>query len=71
MIASMRDFIGVIVFHSIISLRNFTRVRKKCDLSGTAFLFFLSSIWWYLSNTLNSSCFVCECMKKSSKFVKS
>ena len=71
MIASMRDFNGVIVFPSIISPRILIRVRKKCDLSGTAFLFFLSSIWWYLSNTLNISCFVCECLKTSSKYVKS
>ena len=44
MIASMRDFIAVIVFSSIICSRNFTRVRRKCDLSGAAFMFSLGSI---------------------------
>ena len=40
----MRDFDGVIVFLSIICPRNFTRVRKKCDLSGAAFMFSCSNI---------------------------
>ena len=40
----MRDFNGVIVFLSIICPRNFTRVRKKCDLSGAAFMFSCSKI---------------------------
>ena len=44
MIASMRDINGVIVFRSIICSRSFTRERKKCDLSGAAFMFSLSSI---------------------------
>ena len=43
MIVSMRDFNGVIlmVSHSIKFPRNLT---QKCDLSGAAFLFSLSSI---------------------------
>ena len=45
MIVSVRDFNGVIVFPSKIYPRNLTRVRKKSDLSGAAFLFFSSSIW--------------------------
>ena len=44
MIASMRDFNGVFVFLSLICARNFTQVRKKCNLSGAAFMFSLSSI---------------------------
>ena len=35
----MRDFNGVIVFLSLICPRNFFRVRRKCDLSGAAFMF--------------------------------
>ena len=46
-IASMRDFIGVIMFLSIICPRNLTRVRKKCDLSGAAFIFSCKKIYWY------------------------
>ena len=42
--ASMRDFNGVIVFPSTKCPRNFTRVRKKCDVSGAAFMFSSSSI---------------------------
>ena len=37
--ASMQDFNGVIVFLSIICPRHFARLRKKCDLSGAAFMF--------------------------------
>ena len=44
MIATMRDFNGVIVISSIICPRSFTRVRKKCEISGAAFMFSLSSI---------------------------
>ena len=44
MIASMRDFIEVSVFPSIICPRTFTRVRKKRDLSGAAFKFSLGMI---------------------------
>ena len=40
----MRDFNGVIVFLSIICPRNFTRVRKNCDLSAAAFMFSCSNI---------------------------
>ena len=40
----MRDFNEVIVFFSSICPRNFTRVRKNCDLSGAAFMFFCSNI---------------------------
>ena len=40
MIASMREFNGVIVFPSKKCPRNFTAGRKKCDLSGVAFMFF-------------------------------
>ena len=40
----MRDFNGVIVFLSMIYPRNFTRVRKECDLSGAAFMFCCSNI---------------------------
>ena len=43
--------------------------EEKCDLSGAAFMFSLSSIWWYLSNSINISSLVCECMKSSSKYV--
>ena len=32
-------------------------------------MFSLSNIWWYLSNTLNVSCFICDCVKTSSKYV--
>ena len=63
MIASMTHFDGVIEFPSKIC------PRKKCDLSVTAFMCSLSSTWWYLSNTSNSSCFVCDCMKTSPKYV--
>ena len=35
----MRDFIGVIVFFSIMCPRNFTRVKKKYDLSGDTLMF--------------------------------
>ena len=35
---------GLLVFLSIICLRNFTRVRKKCDLSGAASMFSCSKI---------------------------
>ena len=65
----MPEFNVVIVFPSIICPRNFSRVRKKCDLSAAAFKFSFSSIWWYLSNTLSISCFVCDCMKKLSTYV--
>ena len=40
----MRDFDGVIVFLSIMGPKNFTRVRKKCDLSGAVFKFSFWSI---------------------------
>ena len=30
----MRDFNGLIVFLSTMCPKNFTRVKKKCDLSG-------------------------------------
>ena len=40
----MRDFDGVIVFLSIICPRNFTSVRKKCDLYGAAFMFSCNNI---------------------------
>ena len=43
-IASIREIKGVILFLSKICPRNFTRVRKKCDLSGAAFMFSCSSI---------------------------
>ena len=35
----MRDFKGVIVFFSMMCPRNFTPVKKRCDLSGAAFMF--------------------------------
>ena len=41
-IASIEKFKGLIVFLSIICPRNFSRVRKKCDLSGAAFMFSIS-----------------------------
>ena len=40
----MRDFNGVIVFLSVICPRNVTHARKKCDLSGAAFMFSCSNI---------------------------
>ena len=43
-IASMREFNGVVVFLSIMCPRKFTRVRKKCDLSGAAFMFSCTKI---------------------------
>ena len=49
--------------------KNFTRVGKKCDLSGAAFMFTFNNIWLYFSNSLNISCFVCDCMKTLSKYV--
>ena len=33
----MRHFNGVILFLSIVCPKIFTRVKKKCDLSGAAF----------------------------------
>ena len=65
----MRDFNGVIVILSIICPRTFTRVRKKCDLSEAAFMFFCSNTWWYFSTTVKILSFVCDCKKKSSKYV--
>ena len=62
----MRDFGGVIVFLSIICPRNYARNRKKFDLSGAAFMFSGSK---YFSKTINTSFFVCDCMKTSSKYV--
>ena len=44
MIASMRDFSGVILFPSIKCPRNFTRVRENCVLSGAVFMFSLSCL---------------------------
>ena len=52
----MRDFNGVIVFLLIICPRNFTRVRKKCDLSGAVFMFSFSNI--FLIFCLNNEHFV-------------
>ena len=43
-IASMRDFNGVTVFFSIMCPRNFTRVKKKSDLSGASFIFLFFNI---------------------------
>ena len=40
----MRDFNGVIVFLSIICPRNFTRDRKRSDLSEAVFMFSCDSI---------------------------
>ena len=42
----MRDFNRVIVFLLIMCPRNFTRVRKKCDLSGAVFMFSFSNIFF-------------------------
>ena len=36
----MRDFLAVIIFLFIMRSRNFTRVKKKCDLPSAAFMFF-------------------------------
>ena len=49
MVESMRDFKGVIVFPSIICPRKLTWVRKKCDLTGAAYMFSLSGIWFSIS----------------------
>ena len=49
--------------------RNFTRVRKKGDLSGAAFKFSFLSIWWYCSKIVHISSFGCDCIKTSSKYV--
>ena len=68
MIASRQDNNGVIVFRSITCPRIFTRERKKSDLSGASFMVCLSSIWWFLSNTLSISFFDCNCMRTSSKY---
>ena len=65
----MRDFNGVIVFCSMLCPKNFTLVKKKCDLSGAAFRFSLLRILWYCSKTVNISSFVCYCIKTSSKYV--
>ena len=44
-------------------------VRQKCDLSEAAFMFPLKKFWLYLSNTLNISLIVSDCLKTSSKYV--
>ena len=43
--------------------------EKKCDLSGAASMFSFSKIWRFFSNTLNISCFVCDGIKTSSKYL--
>ena len=50
------DFKSVIVVPSIVFSRNFTRVRKKCDLSGTAYKFSLNKIWNEWSKNFASEC---------------
>ena len=41
----MRDFNGVIVFLSILCPKNFTRVKKKFDLSGGGLQIFRSEVF--------------------------
>ena len=46
-VAYIWSFKGVIVVTSIVCVRKFTRVGKKCDLSGAAFMFSFKINWWY------------------------
>ena len=54
---------------SIICLKNFTRVKKNYDLSAPDFKLSFKKILWFLSRILNLSCFACDCMKTSTKYV--
>ena len=67
-IATKRNLSGVIVITSTLFPKILTRMKKKCDSSGTGFMF-LSKIWWYFYNTLKISCFVCDCIKTSFRSV--
>ena len=49
--------------------KKFYETRKKYDLSAPDFKFSFKKFFWFLSRILNLSCFACDCMKTSSKYV--